>query len=283
MQCLACHAEASREFSKGQDFRYLACQSCQSLFIDPLPTPEVLAEFYSSSYYDNCDPSVDLGGKALTYGELARQVADASTSGHALEVGAGTGFFLTMLSELGVAPYGVEFSRSAMELNPFSASGRMYPSIFSIPEELRFKAVAYLDVIEHIVDLDAHLRRLTDLLEPDGLVFMVTPDRASLSARLMGARWPHLSLPEHIVLFSRAGLTSACERAGLRPVAITAFRKRITLNYVTSILDRYSKIRVDYTIAKVMTTIVPPIGRLKVAISSGHMLAVFRKPGRIGG
>lgn len=279
MRCLACHAEVARAFAEEKDFRYLACLSCQSLFIDPLPTDEALTAFYSSSYYNNCDPSVDLGGKALTYGELARAVASASAGGRALEVGAGTGFFLSMLNDLVVAPYGVEFSPSAIELNPFATSGRMYPSIYSIPKELRFKAVAYLDVIEHIVDLDAHLRQLADLLDPGGLVFMVTPDRTSLSARLMGRRWPHLSLPEHIVLFSRAGLASACARAGLQSVSVNTFRKRITLNYIASILDRYSKIRVDYAMAKAITTILPPVGRIKISISSGHMLAVFRKPG----
>jgi SAM-dependent methyltransferase len=278
MRCLACKSDRSRTFLRANRFGYEVCRSCRSLFIDPLPTSDELTAFYSHDYYGNCRPEIDMGGKTLTYGPLAERVADAAAGGNVLEVGAGTGFFMAALMERGALTFGVEFSPSAIELNPFAETGRLFPSLHQLPLDLRFKAAVYLDVIEHVVDLDQHLEQLSRRLEPGGLIFLVTPDRDSLSARLLGARWPHLSLPEHIVLFSRNGLATACERAGLQEVTIEPFRKRITLNYVTSILDRYSRIRVDYAVAKAVTKLIPPLGRLMVGIGSGHMLAIFRKP-----
>ena len=81
-----------------------------------------------------------------------------------------------------------------------------------------FDVVTMWDVLEHVADPPAFLRRASALLREGGYLFVNVPDLESWAARLFGRRWP-LLLPEHLNYFTRKSLTTCAEGAGLRVVA----------------------------------------------------------------
>src|SRR5205823_5287062 len=70
-----------------------------------------------------------------------------------------------------------------------------------------FRVVTSWDVIEHLPDPQAHLETIARLMEPGGVLSIITPDRGSATARMFGARWVEYQKPEeHIHFFRRQDL-----------------------------------------------------------------------------
>jgi SAM-dependent methyltransferase len=80
----------------------------------------------------------------------------------------------------------------------------------------RFDLVTAIDVVEHVGDPVGLLECCRERLADAGRLLVVTPDAASIAARLLGRRWWHLRLA-HVGYFTRATLTDALGRAGLVP------------------------------------------------------------------
>jgi len=83
-----------------------------------------------------------------------------------------------------------------------------------------YDAVTLFNVIEHVEDPGAVLRSLVERLRPGGLLVMTTPSPACVHARLKGVEsWSMLHHPEHLTIFTRAGLDALAKRCELTPVA----------------------------------------------------------------
>jgi hypothetical protein len=78
-------------------------------------------------------------------------------------------------------------------------------------------------VIEHVHDPDTVLADAKRLVRPGGALYLTTPHGRSLSARMLRTRWSVITPPDHLQLFSVAGLRTALARAGLvvRSIATT--------------------------------------------------------------
>ena len=94
-----------------------------------------------------------------------------------------------------------------------------------------FDAVVLADVIEHLDDPVGAVRDCARLLAPGGVACFVTPDPASRTARVAGARW-WAYLPAHTYLLPRMTLRALLAReGGLEPVADVGLRRTFTLGY----------------------------------------------------
>jgi SAM-dependent methyltransferase len=134
-----------------------------------------------------------------------------------LDVGAASGLLVREASAQGFRAVGVEPSR------PLAARARaegieVYDGVLpnaALGQE-PFAFVALVDVIEHVDDPLALLRECARVLAPGGRVLIVTPDRRSVAARLLGRRWWHRRLA-HVGYFDRRTLTEALARTELAP------------------------------------------------------------------
>ncbi len=76
-------------------------------------------------------------------------------------------------------------------------------------------------VIEHFARPDEIARIAKQLLGPEGVLFIETPDVAGIDARLFKRRhWGGYHFPRHLVLFSAASLRRLIEAAGFEVVAV---------------------------------------------------------------
>ncbi len=82
----------------------------------------------------------------------------------------------------------------------------------------RFDLILMLNLIEHVADPLATLRKATALLARGGVVWLQTPNFRSLDARIFRHRnWAGYHCPRHWVIFSEAGLRRVLSAAGLEP------------------------------------------------------------------
>jgi hypothetical protein len=77
------------------------------------------------------------------------------------------------------------------------------------------------DVVEHVPDPHALLRRARELLAPGGLLVLETQDVRSPFARLLGRRWHHFKHHEHLFHFSPATIRRLLADTGLTLDALT--------------------------------------------------------------
>ena len=95
------------------------------------------------------------------------------------------------------------------------------------------------DVIEHLEDPVGALRAAAALLADGGALCVVTPDPASRTARLAGARWWGY-LPAHTYLLPRRTLARLLREAGLDPIVDVGLWRTFTVGNWSSGLGERS-------------------------------------------
>lgn len=161
--------------------------------------------------------------------------------GRLLEVGSYAGLCLDEARTRGWEPTGVEPSRWAVA-HARSAYGAhvIEGSLSSVGADAgTFDAVVAWDVLEHLKDPLADLRRARSLLAPGGVVALTTVNISGLSARVLRGRWPWL-MRMHLWYFTSTSLRLLFARAGLEVVAVETHPKRLSANYVIDRAQRWA-------------------------------------------
>lgn len=183
------------------------CKDCGLGVTDPRPAS--LTALYPPDYHLKGDvPS--------TFAPTLARIRKRLEPGTALDVGTGRGAFLEALARLGWHARGVEPDTPAAE----AARARGFDVQVATFEEAElpeaaFDLVTLLQVLEHLPDPVAALRRLRALLRPGGTAVLAVPNADSWEARLTGPAWFHLDVPRHLVHFSPRGLRRLLVREGL--------------------------------------------------------------------
>ena len=217
--------------------RIARCLRCGMAFRDPRESDahvlSAYAELEDGAYLDERECR---GMNALLSLKAIRAHLDR---GRLLEVGCSTGFFLNA-ARLDFDVVGVEPSEWAARI----ARERFGLSVHAGPLETfdaapgSFDAAALIDVIEHVLVPRGACSRVASLLRPGGLLYLVTPDLASLSARLLRSYWWGLR-PAHLTYFSRRTMLRLLGEVGFEVVEMRSFGRIFTYGYWLSRLDKY--------------------------------------------
>lgn len=213
------------------------CAGCGLVFTNPRPTPEALL----AGYAENEDPDYESERDArcmnahMSLAVLRRH----APGGRLLEIGCAQGFFLNA-ARVSYDVRGVEPSRSARE---YAAGALKLDVPAATMEEARFPdasfdVVAMIDVIEHLADPLGALREAARVLRPGGVLYLVTPDIDSLSAKLLRGRWWGLR-PAHVYYFSRATMAGMLKEAGFTVAESRSYGRIFSWGYWLSRLANY--------------------------------------------
>jgi 2-polyprenyl-3-methyl-5-hydroxy-6-metoxy-1,4-benzoquinol methylase len=187
------------------------CQDCDFVQCSDL---EGVLDYYV--YMDDQGYEQTRQERALQARKLLQVATRHRPSGRLLDVGAGSGILVEEALKLGFAAEGIEPARSLQQ----EASRRGLPVRSGVLPQAEvagpYDVVTLIDVIEHVPDPLGLLTQIRDLMTPESICVLVTPDVGSIAARLMGWRWWHYRVA-HIGYFSRNTLQKA-----LRAVALTA-------------------------------------------------------------
>lgn len=172
------------------------CTSCFHLSADYYESAR-FAEYYASlpDEYYRCHDD-----EQSRYRHILRRVPKDAK--RILDIGCGTGTFLTMFSPE-VERYGIEPSSAAAERARAKGVNIIRYNDLERPE-LRntFDLVTAIDVLEHAFDLEELRKYLATAIRPGGTLIILTGDAQSRSARLLGRYWLYLNYSEHITFFS---------------------------------------------------------------------------------
>ena len=231
MICLACGSPAvdkwatavDREYFSCTDvFSYYRCSTCDALSISPVPRDR-LDLIYPSNYYSfdqNLNESLTSKAKDWLDQRYYRKFLSELTapSLKVLDIGGGSGIQLTLLRKTDpriTVTAVVDLSESAGVLARQQGHEYFCGRFEEYTPKETFNVVLMLNLIEHVDNPGELLQKAHDLLAPDGIVIIKTPNTDSLDARLFRNRnWGGFHCPRHWVLFNRENFSALAARSG---------------------------------------------------------------------
>lgn len=241
LRCPIC-AGASNRFSQIRGLSIQRCTSCGHFFHSVDQPREHVKSVYSDSYFSNSsegyqdylqeEPNQRRSAKYYC-GLIAKH---CSTSGTLLDIGAASGFFLDEFQKLGWQGQGVEPNQRMREVALDRFNLPMVEALEQVPDASRFQAITMIQVVSHLLDPVASLRRVHQALDRDGLLLVETWDRDSWIAKLSGKSWHEWNPPSVLHWFSRASLRSILKSVGFEEVSCGIPRKRIQLGRAVAML-----------------------------------------------
>jgi SAM-dependent methyltransferase len=198
------------------------CESCGLVFSNPLPTPQVLEEFYSPTgdwgddRRERPEPSIDrlagLGRAWTRWFAPMRGTIDVArppAGARVLDFGCGDGKLLDLLAAAGWETYGVEPATDV--------AFRRHRRLDLVPEDARFDLVVLNHVLEHVPNPLQLLRQLAGACRPGGHLLVGVPRFDTLP--LHRDYFYVLNGRAHITAYTWPCLGTLLARAGWAPVA----------------------------------------------------------------
>lgn len=241
-RCNLCGGGAFSPLHEKDGYFVLACEGCGLVFTHPVPGEESLRAIYGREYFE--------GGLYRSYDdEAAARRADyrkwlawiSRTTGLArgrwLDIGCATGSFLSAARDEGWDARGVDISAyCAGEARKRGLEARAGTARDLPPGWKDFDVISMWDTVEHLADPSGDIAAAAARLRPGGWLVASTGDVASIAARLLGRRWWLMLPPVHLYFFSRRTLEGVMRKAGLMPVALRRFGRRLSLGRAARML-----------------------------------------------
>jgi SAM-dependent methyltransferase len=245
MNCPVCeHPDCHQRWALGdrffgttaENFPLYECTGCGLLFQDAAAVASRLSDFYPEGYWWR--PGSGIGSRferryrewVVEHDHLRtiRRWFPEGNSLSMLDIGCGTGLFVSLAGREGFQAAGLESSQEAVRV----AHEAGVDSVICGDENLlidqgrQFDLITLFHVLEHVPEPFKYLRRIQKLLKKPGHLVVQVPNRASLQARLFGRRWYGLDCPRHLNNFTEYAVLAVLGRAGFRIRQVRRFSLR---------------------------------------------------------
>lgn len=209
-------------------FRIVKCLNCDLVFLSPRPKITEISPYYEQENYFGRNISYntieydDKKEKEFAYGKIYDIIFSTKHSGSILDIGAGTGLFLSKFKDEEWDVKGVELMKDAVKYskNRFGIKlslGDFFTAKFS---ENSFDVVTLNGVLEHLHKPQEALNKIYSLLKKDGLIVFSVPNVTSLGNVIFGKDWFPWQPPRHVYHFSPNTATKMLKNAKFNEIHI---------------------------------------------------------------
>lgn len=258
----------------GQYFRLVRCSRCGLYFSHPRPTAAELAKEYSRLSDERYKQ--ELAGRVLTFKRNLTNLAQYKSAGDLLDVGAALGVFVNQARKQGYAAVGIEPSwwcvKEAKKLFGLKLRQGTDKDLNRLGR--KFDVVTLWDVLEHVDNPLATLKRLRRALKPGGILAFSTVDIGSGYARLLGRRWPWL-MTMHLYYFDKTTIKKYLAKTGFKLLALKKYHHTISLDYLLYKLNKIS--RHLYWLVKTMKRVFLFNRNFYITFGLGDFMEVYAK------
>lgn len=247
--CPVCLSSDTRPLWNLEGFAFVRCARCGHVYQNPRPTADDLAVRYDEEYLryeiDNAQSFLKLMLLGLRDVGFAELEASLDKGRRFLDVGCATGALVEHMANRGWDAQGVEVCAPEAEYGQTVRKVRIRTGSLAdaaFPGEY-FDVVHSSHVIEHIDEPGEFLSEVVRILKPGGWCVTVTPNTASLQARLFRGEW-RSAIADHMHLFSLSGLCRLLSERGLAPVRSKTWggmAQGLAYSPVKAVLDKAAK------------------------------------------
>ena len=232
--CPACGSDVHEPALKKFGFPYVSCTRCRTLYLNPRPTPAIMADYYADSenykYWQKhiFPASEETRREKLHKPWLEKVLAYCAQNriarGDLLEIGSGYGTFCDLAQSSGRFK-----SVTAVEPTPEMAQACRERGLQVIskrfeditPEEIsRPDVIVAFEVLEHLFDPGSVLTQCHALLKPGGLIVISCPNGLGFDIALLQDKSLAIDV-EHVNLFNPQALRSLVQAKGFEVLDVS--------------------------------------------------------------
>ena len=215
--CPLCDSAAIKAAPQQPDppFGLMQCADCNSIFLSPRPCVEAMSAYYDDYYENDASAKID-DRQTLRAQRHFRRLARHAKPGRLLEIGAGDGYLLKTARDAGWQVEGLELSRPRVErAKKWFDLDLVQDDLSSLSLQIGgYDAVVMFQLIEHVHDPRALIRRSFELLKPGGVLMMSTPNVLAYARKVRDVNsW---RIPRHLFFFTPMTLVQTVEKAGFK-------------------------------------------------------------------
>lgn len=280
--CPVCGSTTNRPVHTIRQFPIVQCVPCTMVFVNPRLKTEFVYNIYKDHYfnrpsdgYDNYTLTAHLRIKTFEKWYVQIKKFCASAKGQALDIGCAAGYFLDILKKDHWQTEGIELD-TTMHADLLNRSYQAFNQpIETFTPTHSYDLITLFDVIEHLPNLQADIKKLHDMLNPGGMVALVTPNVTSTQRKLFGKRWFQFKPLEHIYYFSPATMRLLAEKNGFSVTTIQPCGQFADISFLQNRLHKYG----FKTIARLFGAITTMLGIRHTSwyADTGSMFVILQK------
>ena len=225
-------------------------ETLDMLITFPQPSLDNLGKYYESEdYISHTDNQRSLFEKLYHFiknialkNKLNLINSHQPNKGRILDIGAGTGDFLSVAKKDGWQTIGVEPSTKAKSIA--INKGVSFVELTTELENNSFDVISMWHVLEHVPDLDKQIKELKRLLKPTGTLIIAVPNFKSFDAKYYGKFWAAFDVPIHFWHFSKTAIKLLFEKEKMKlekvlPMKFDSF-------YVSLLSEKYKSGKMNF-------------------------------------
>ena len=257
----------------GHHLQIVDCLNCGYVYANPRWSEEELIQAYAA--VEDETYVIERAGRVLTFQKHLQHLENWTGPGNGrslLDIGAYIGVFVEEAQKSGWNALGVEPSDWAA----VEAQNRGLNVIRGTQDSPQIRAQQYdvvtmWDVIEHVDSPSEEMAKAYDLLQPGGWLVLHTMDIDSLTAKVMGGRWPWF-MDMHLHYFSQKSMKQMLEKNGYEVVWSGAMGRYLRLGYIASRVEAWNQ-----TLGQVVNKVVHGLrlSRMALPINFGDLFTVY--------
>ncbi|MFE3872354.1 class I SAM-dependent methyltransferase [Flavobacterium sp. ZS1P70] len=220
------------------------------LITSPQPSLENLGKYYESvDYISHTDSKRSFFEKAYHFVKniALKNKLDLINSlqpdkGRILDIGAGTGDFLSVAKQDGWQTIGVEPSDKAKVIA--KNKGVSFVEKTTELENQSFDVISMWHVLEHVPNLDEQIKELKRLLKPNGTLIIAVPNFKSFDAKHYGTFWAAYDVPIHFWHFSKQAIQSLFQKEKMKLIKVLPMK--FDSFYVALLSEKYKTGKMNF-------------------------------------
>ena len=218
INCPVCNSSDYRKVYNSKDYLYskkffsiVGCNSCGLMYTNPRIKEKQIGHYYFSEYAPyNIKQSKGIVREIKN--KISSMLADNTLpileelkhmkTKTVLEIGPGSGIFLSMLKERGFTVAGVDIDKDCVQQLRSEGITCYQGSLTEVIDEIipnKSDAIILCQVFEHIYNPVETLKLLYKLLNQNGIIYVTVPNSNSWEARLFKKYWRGFDLPRHVI------------------------------------------------------------------------------------
>jgi 2-polyprenyl-3-methyl-5-hydroxy-6-metoxy-1,4-benzoquinol methylase len=269
--CSVCSDDLYFKLSKysetvDKNFDIYKCDFCKNWQVYPAPNAKELKKLYENSYFSKRTKRGynDYAGEAIkqsVISTLEKNLADLDFYAwektlydkSSLEIGAAAGHCVEYLQMRGWNAAGIDISKTMTDaakkrgLHMICADFLKY-DFKEDNKNRKFDLITLWATLEHLPEPGKYIEKIAKLLKSGGHLYITTTN-TGFWAKIYGARWRYLNVPEHIYYFNKNSLSYLFKKSGLKINRAFTYgsgftsKKNASLFYkaMKSIFDRSAK------------------------------------------
>lgn len=215
-------------------YSIMSCsQGCGLRWMTPYPQPEDYQDLYNDAYYEqpqaNCTSYAEEKNElAACYATLARKFCTYKISGTLLDIGCGTGSFLSIAQAHGINAEGIEPSEYASTKAKEKWLKVKCGILNSETPAQSYQAAYCSHVLEHVPDAHAFMHDLQNILTPGAPIYIEVPLQFTgiidiLKRHLKKRETYSIYSIHHHYFFTPKSIALLLKKHGFEIISITTF------------------------------------------------------------